>query len=184
MRWFISKLRGIRARGSSVEDFENDGPAQDNPIGNLPEDPVSIAAEAQCEHDPAASEKLPACADLDASSDYRPFLRKTVSAEMKRAGLRRAWASDPAIASFRGFADYDWDANAAGYAWLRPADAALAAATVLGQAERRREEEDTVTAEVELEARDETERPRDDASPDGTFARSLGNQTSGDASET
>jgi hypothetical protein len=183
MRGFISKLRGILARGGSAED-----PAGDRPLENSTEEyPVYSPAVAQCEHDPVASEvlpaeELPAYADLDASSDYRPFLRKTVSAEMKRAGLRRAWACDPAIASFKGFADYDWDANAVGYGWLRPADAVLAAATLLGQAERKPGEDGLVTVEVELEARDDAERQPQDTPPEDTVARSPDDQTSGDAS--
>ena len=39
----------------------------------------------------------------------------------KRA-LRQAWSTDPKIAGFRGFADYDWDCNAPGYAALLPVD--------------------------------------------------------------
>lgn len=190
MRGFISKLRGILARGGSAEDPVGDRHMyRDSPLENSTEEyPVSIPAVAQCEHDPGASEaapaeELPAYADLDASSDYRPFLRKTVSAEMKRAGLRRAWASDPAIASFKGFADYDWDANAVGYGWLRPADAVLAAATLLRQAERKPEEDDIVNVEVELEARDDSERQPEDAPPDDAIARLPDDQTSGDASK-
>ncbi len=74
---------------------------------------------------------LPDCDKLDGDSDYRPFLRKNVPTELKRLGLRRAWASDPTIAAFRGFADYDWDANAIGYGELSAADAAIAAASWL-----------------------------------------------------
>ena len=41
---------------------------------------------------------------------------------MQRQALQRAWESDPAIAGFRGMADYDWDFNAADYGRLWPTD--------------------------------------------------------------
>ena len=42
--------------------------------------------------------------------------------ELQRLALRQAWATDPKIAAFRGFAEYDWDCNAAGYGALLPID--------------------------------------------------------------
>ena len=43
-------------------------------------------------------------------------------AEVARLALRKAWVSDPKIADFRGFAEYDWDCNAPGYGALRATD--------------------------------------------------------------
>jgi hypothetical protein len=113
---------------------------------------------------------LPDHATLDATSDYRPFLRRNVPDELKRLGLRRAWASDPTIAAFRGFADYDWDANAAGYGWLRPADAVIAATRLLRQAERRPEAGDVAVAQADV----------CDGSDDGTEAQALPDDASAD----
>ncbi|MHB2169332.1 DUF3306 domain-containing protein [Alsobacter sp. R-9] len=48
---------------------------------------------------------------LGADSDYTAFLRPGVPAAVRAAALRRAWVSDPAIVSFRGMAEYDWDFN-------------------------------------------------------------------------
>src|SRR5947209_11021011 len=67
-------------------------------------------------------EALPRLESLGAASDYTPFLAKGVPEELRCAALRKAWASDPAIAGFRGFAEYDWDCNAPGYGALLPTD--------------------------------------------------------------
>lgn len=45
---------------------------------------------------------------------------------MQAQALRIAWASDPAIAEFRGMAEYAWDFNAPGYGDLAPGDDAAA----------------------------------------------------------
>jgi hypothetical protein len=66
--------------------------------------------------------ELPPVETLGADSDYTAFLAQAVPEELQRLALRRAWASDPKISAFRGFAEYDWDCNAAGYAALLPID--------------------------------------------------------------
>lgn len=65
---------------------------------------------------------LPPIESLGAGSDYTAFLAKGVPEELKRLALRKAWTSDPAIADFRGFGEYDWDFNAPGYGALRATD--------------------------------------------------------------
>jgi hypothetical protein len=77
---------------------------------------------------PAATEPLPPLDSLGADSDYTAFLRQEVAPELRAQALRRAWTSDPAIAGFRGMAEYDWDFNAPGYGALSPADIAQAVA--------------------------------------------------------
>jgi hypothetical protein len=74
--------------------------------------------------EPAAEEPpdLPPIEQLAADSDYTAFLARAVPEELQRLALRRAWATDPRIAAFRGFAEYDWDCNAAGYGALLPVD--------------------------------------------------------------
>ncbi len=67
-------------------------------------------------------EALPPLESLGAASDYTPFLAAGVPEALRCAALRKAWASDPAIANFRGFAEYDWDCNAPGYGALLPTD--------------------------------------------------------------
>jgi hypothetical protein len=66
--------------------------------------------------------KLPPIDSLGADSDYTGYLAPGVPEPLKLAALRKAWTSDPKIAEFRGFADYDWDCNAPGYGQLLPTD--------------------------------------------------------------
>ena len=67
-------------------------------------------------------EALPPVESLGAESDYTAYLAPGVPDSVKLAALRKAWCSDPKIADFRGFAEYDWDCNAPGYGQLLPAD--------------------------------------------------------------
>jgi hypothetical protein len=52
---------------------------------------------------------LPSLESITAETDIRMFLQKGVPAELTRAALRRAWASDPAIRDFIEIAENQWD---------------------------------------------------------------------------
>lgn len=67
-----------------------------------------IDAAADEPFDPAS---LPSIEAITASTDVRGFLQRRVPAELTRAALRRAWASDPAIRDFIGIAENQWDFN-------------------------------------------------------------------------
>jgi hypothetical protein len=54
---------------------------------------------------------LPSIESIAAGTDIIAFLRAEVPAELTRAALRRAWASDPAIRDFIGIAENQWDFN-------------------------------------------------------------------------
>ncbi len=58
--------------------------------------------------DPAG---LPSIEAITIGTDIRGFLRRGVPAELARAALRQAWASDPAIRDFIGIAENQWDFN-------------------------------------------------------------------------
>ena len=58
--------------------------------------------------DPAS---LPSIELIVGDTDIVAFLRKGVPAELTRAALRKAWASDPAIRDFIGIAENQWDFN-------------------------------------------------------------------------
>jgi len=58
--------------------------------------------------DPAS---LPSLEQIAADTDISAFLQSGVPAELTRAALRRAWASDPAIRDFIGIAENQWDFN-------------------------------------------------------------------------
>lgn len=98
---------------------------KDEPVAEpaVPEAPAMLPAEtAEAEVAEEEAPELPSLDSLDAGSDYTGFLRPDVPAELRRQALRKAWASDPVIAGFRGFAEYDWDYNAPGYGALLPTD--------------------------------------------------------------
>jgi hypothetical protein len=54
---------------------------------------------------------LPPIESISGATDITAFLRKGIPAELSRAALRRAWASDPAIRDFIGLAENSWDFN-------------------------------------------------------------------------
>jgi hypothetical protein len=61
--------------------------------------------------DPAT---LPPIETISADSDIRAFLAPGVPAELTRAALRRAWATDPKIRDFVGLSENAWDFNSPG----------------------------------------------------------------------
>lgn len=65
-------------------------------------------AKAEDEFDLAS---LPPIESITATTDVTAFLRTGVPLELKRAALRRAWVSDPAIRDFIGPAENAWDFN-------------------------------------------------------------------------
>ena len=67
-----------------------------------------IVAAADAPFDPAS---LPSIDAIGVDTDIRGFLQSRVPAELTRAALRRAWASDPAIRDFIGIAENQWDFN-------------------------------------------------------------------------
>src|SRR6476661_5086726 len=54
---------------------------------------------------------LPPIESITGTTDITAFLHKGIPAELSRAALRRAWASDPAIRDFIGLAENAWDFN-------------------------------------------------------------------------
>lgn len=71
-------------------------------------EPAAPDAVPDAPFDPAS---LPPIESILAGTDITAFLRASVPAELTRAALRRAWASDPAIRDFIGIAENQWDFN-------------------------------------------------------------------------
>jgi uncharacterized protein DUF3306 len=61
--------------------------------------------------DPFDLASLPSIETITVNTDIRGFLQSRVPAELTRAALRQAWASDPAIRDFIGIAENQWDFN-------------------------------------------------------------------------
>jgi Protein of unknown function (DUF3306) len=117
----MSEAEGFLGRWSRLKrERATDAARQEEPSG--PEGPSAVdqpVAGAEPAVDP---ESLPPIESLTADSDYKPFLARGVPEELRRLALRKAWTTNPQIANFRGFADYDWDCNAPGYGQLLPID--------------------------------------------------------------
>jgi hypothetical protein len=116
----MSETEGFIGRWSRLKRATATDAAREEPP--RPEDPP-VGEEAEVAVEPAVDlDALPPIESLTADSDYKPFLARGVPEELRRLALRKAWATNPQIANFRGFADYDWDCNAPGYGQLLPID--------------------------------------------------------------
>lgn len=54
---------------------------------------------------------LPQLSSIDAQTNLVAVFQPGVPAELRRAALRRAWTTDPAIRDFKGLQESDWDFN-------------------------------------------------------------------------
>lgn len=96
-RWSQRKRATMHNTERAAKEPRNEGSAE-SPSGVPPTiNPVS----------------LPPIEAIGAATDVRAFLQPGVPAELTRAALRRAWASDPAIRDYIGIADNQWDFNKA-----------------------------------------------------------------------
>jgi Protein of unknown function (DUF3306) len=110
-------LRWARLKRESEAGHETDISRDSLPSGSV--ETVSAGAEVtavQPRTDTSAEEpfnlaSLPSIEAITANTDIRGFLQSCVPAELTRAALRQAWASDPAIRDFIGIAENQWDFN-------------------------------------------------------------------------
>ena len=125
----------LLARWSRRKRTRRAQPDEDEAPSEAPTGGTAAEAAAEPAHPAIDDAALPTPESLGAESDYTVFMRPGVPLDLKIAGLRRAWATDPRIADFRGMAEYDWDFHAPGYGWLRPFDdVAKLARQVFGEA--------------------------------------------------
>jgi Protein of unknown function (DUF3306) len=85
---------------------------------------------------------LPPIDSITATSDIRAFLAPGVPEELRRAALRRAWLTDPAIRDFVGLAENQWDFtkpdSVPGFGSLEPTpELRRMVARLLGEAQER-----------------------------------------------
>ena len=127
--------------------------------------------------EPFDPESLPPVDSLGADSDYTGFLAGNVPQELKRLALRKAWSSDPVIAGFRGFAEYDWDCNAPGYGKLLATDRIADLLDRIATDEKPPEEEEEETSQDDAavaEAEEEDTLPPTPALPCSAGEGALG----------
>jgi hypothetical protein len=67
--------------------------------------PVEALPPRESGDEPAPTLELPDIESLDATSDYKPFLRLGVPPELRRDALRRLWRVNPIIGSLDGLDD-------------------------------------------------------------------------------
>ena len=98
---------GVLARWSRRKQAARTGEPEEPADSRLPADAQAQAPEVRPEA-PATEERadLPDPATLDASSDFKPFLRSGVPVETHRAALRRLWRLDPFYSRHDGLSDY------------------------------------------------------------------------------
>src|SRR5262245_48071524 len=85
--------------------------------GNPPAEPVAKSEPGGVASAPETAplpkldgESLPPIESISAETDIAAFMRTSVPEALKRAALRRAWSSDPAIRDFVGLNENYWDA--------------------------------------------------------------------------
>jgi hypothetical protein len=117
-----------RKRDPTETEQTNSAPNERDTIAEaaIPESAKSVEAIEPPPEPPFDLKNLPSIESITAATDIRPFLAPGVPADIARAALRRAWASDPRIRDFVGLADYDWDyhtpGSAAGFGPLEMTD--------------------------------------------------------------
>jgi hypothetical protein len=109
-RWSLRKL-GLEERPKEpppVKTEQAEGAESHEP--GAPNPPIETSARsADSAVEPFDLARLPPIESIDASTDIRAFLVPGIPAELRRAALRRAWLSDPAIRDFVGLAENQWD---------------------------------------------------------------------------
>ena len=127
--------------------------APETEIASASAGPVAQAADNAASDAPFDLASLPSIESIAADTDIGAFLRSGVPAELTRAALRRAWASDLAIRDFIGIAENQWDFNdpdaIPGFGPMRATANAPAALTqVAGELENVREQVSGMAAPV------------------------------------
>ncbi len=96
---------------------------------------------------------LPPIESIGAGTDIGAFLKAGVPADMTRAALRRAWATDPTIRDFIGLAENAWDFTAPdampGFGPLSAEDALRAMGQLSGAAKKVVEQIDAIEPPAE-----------------------------------
>jgi hypothetical protein len=150
---FLSRWSRRKAATSEQDRHEQDAPAVAPEVdARTSEDqkPDTVGAEPQGDVTTPAFDPttLPPIESIDAGTDIGAFLKAGVPADMTRAALRRAWATDPAIRDFVGLAENAWDFTAPdaipGFGPLSAEDALRAMGQLSGAAKKVVEQIDAI----------------------------------------
>jgi hypothetical protein len=100
------------ARLKSESDGESAGnAAQPKAVASVDANMPSAQQQDDVVDEPFDPASLPTIEAITFDTDIRGFLQDGVPAALRRAALRQAWASDPAIRDFIGIAENQWDFN-------------------------------------------------------------------------
>ena len=123
------------------------------------------AAPDVAESEPGESEEdivaaLPPVEELEAESDYTPFLDRRVPRDLRRMALRKLWISDPVLANLDGLNDYDDDFRTMGLGKV------VRTAYEVGRGMVTRAEKEAELAAARIKEAADTENAGDDAPND------------------
>ena len=110
-RWSRRKSDHKREAGRDAQRKVATAPSADAPAHEeaaKPAQPKGPAGAEPAIFDPAS---LPSIESIAADTDISPFLQPGVPTDLRNAALRRAWSVDPAIRTFKGLQENDWDFN-------------------------------------------------------------------------
>jgi hypothetical protein len=110
-RW--SRRKNERKRDAEREQTREPAPAPQS--GAVDAEPDASAAQqtGPANAEPLAFDpsSLPSIESIAADTDISAFLQPGVPTDVRNAALRRAWSVDPAISTFKGLQENDWDFN-------------------------------------------------------------------------
>ena len=112
----MSEERKILSRWSERKAAARRGDVPPEPADEAPAPAATPDQAAPTDAAASTDEDLPALPpinELTAESDYTVFLGEKVPEQLRRAALRKLWASDPVFANLDGLNDYDEDYNLA-----------------------------------------------------------------------
>jgi hypothetical protein len=101
-RWARRKRAAQTGEAGGVKAISPARPPADQPGSLGADDGVDLSADLAT---------LPPIESITATSNIHGFLEPGVPEHLRRAALRRAWASDPAIRDFVGIAENQWNFN-------------------------------------------------------------------------
>jgi hypothetical protein len=114
-RW--SRRKQALARGEAPAE----PPPEAAPAAVSPSEPAAPPSAPAAEAAPPAEAEpefdlssLPDIETITAATDIRAFFHRAVPEALRRAALRKAWATDPVISTYMGPLDYAWDFNTPG----------------------------------------------------------------------
>ena len=105
---FVS--RWARLKSESNTELVEYGPQQEV-VASVGTETPSVQQPNEVADEPFDPASLPSIETITVDTDIRGFLQSRVPAALRRAALRQAWASDPAIRDFIGIAENQWDFN-------------------------------------------------------------------------